>query len=471
MILSEAATTPTPRILWIELTSKCPFDCVFCTRRVRFGAGRHLDFAIFERVIADLDHPDFIGLNYSGESIYYPRILDAIRLAGSTGALTELVTAFSTISPKVLEGLVEEGLDRLAISLHTVDPEEYQRIYRYGSLDALKKRVDELLELKAKRGVQKPRLDFCFVAMNDNLDQLLPVVEYARSVGVPELSVHPIIGRHAVPFDFTRELRGMSLREEFKSDLRKAVATVKNAHPDFVVSVLNPDIELDPRLSHTPGYYSPLLPESARIHTCDQSPFESVHILAGGNVVACEVLDEVPLGNLHEQSLGEIWQSECYRKFRQKYASGQSIECRKCVWKQAYWPEPERSAITVSEGMSPQLLRGWHLHEGGAPLWGRRQAVVMLANPSRKRRLRIKGALPHATKGNSVEVACNRSRIGEIVNPLAEFKFFDEVFELPEPWESLYVELSVRATYRPSLFSTSIDSRDLGIGLYEIEVR
>jgi len=470
MILSDAVTTPTPRILWIELTSKCPFDCVFCTRRLRFGAGRHLDFEILERVIGELDHPDFIGLNYSGESIYYPRILDAIRLAASTGALTELVTAFSTISPKILQGLVEEGLDRLAVSLHTLVPQQYEKIYRYGSLDALKQRIHELLDLKARLGVQKPRLDFCFVAMSENLDQLLPVVKYAQSVGVAEVSVHPIIGRHAVPYDFTRELKGISLRDEFKNDLRETVAIVKMAYPHFAVNVLNPDIDLNPKLTHTPGYYSPLLPEGARIHTCDQSPFESAHILAGGDVVVCEVLDEISLGNLHERPLREIWHSDAYREFRRKYAAGQSPQCRTCVWKQAYWPEPESSSIKVSEGMSPQLLRGWHLHERRAPLWGRRQALAMLANPSRKRRLRIVGTLPHAAGGNSVVVTCNRNRIAEIVNSAASFKSFDKVFKLPEPWESLYVELTVKATHRPSLYSSSVDSRDLGIGLHQIEV-
>jgi MoaA/NifB/PqqE/SkfB family radical SAM enzyme len=61
----EFVTTNTPKVLWIELTSKCPFDCVFCTRKVRFGAGRNLDFEIFKRVIGELEEPDFIGLNYS----------------------------------------------------------------------------------------------------------------------------------------------------------------------------------------------------------------------------------------------------------------------------------------------------------------------------------------------------------------------------------------------------------------------
>ena len=470
MNLSDAITTPAPRTLWIELTSKCPFDCVFCTRRVRFGAGRHLDFSVFEQIISELDQPDFIGLNYSGESIYYPRLLDALRLAGQTTALTELVTAFSTISPSILEGLVQCGLDRLAVSLHTMDAEEYQRIYRYGSLDGLKRRVDDLWNLKARLGVQKPRLDFCFVAMSENLSQLAPVVEYARSVGVAELSVHPIIGRHAVPYDFSRELRGQSLRDEFKASVRSAVENARQSHAAFAINVLNPDIDPDPRLSHTPGYYSPLLPENARIHTCDQSPFESVHILATGDVVVCEVLDEVSLGNLHQQSLREIWHSERYRQFRQDYSLGKLAACKSCVWKQAYLPEPEQAAIDVAKGMSAQLLRGWHNYDGSAPLWGRRQAMLTLANPSSRRRIRIVGVLPHVPGGNSVAVSCNDRNVAEIRNDTSEFHFFDSVIKLPEAWPSLFVAMTVRNTYRPSLHSQSVDPRDLGMGLYRIEV-
>ena len=45
----DLVTAPVPKVLWIELTSKCPFDCIFCTRRMRFGAGRNLDFDIYRR--------------------------------------------------------------------------------------------------------------------------------------------------------------------------------------------------------------------------------------------------------------------------------------------------------------------------------------------------------------------------------------------------------------------------------------
>jgi len=54
----DYVTAPMPKILWIELTSKCPFDCIFCTRKSRFGAGRNLDFEIYQRVIAELESPE-----------------------------------------------------------------------------------------------------------------------------------------------------------------------------------------------------------------------------------------------------------------------------------------------------------------------------------------------------------------------------------------------------------------------------
>lgn len=468
----EYVTAPTPKILWVELTSKCPFDCVFCTRRTRFGTGRHLDFENFRRVMDELDAPDFIGLNYSGESIHYPRLAEAIHLAAATGACTEVVTALSSISPSVLREIAESGLDRLAVSLHTMDPQQYETIYKFGSLDRLKRRVDDFLKLRSSLGQATPRLDFCFVAMHDNLDQLGPVAEYARSVGAVELGVHPIIGRHLVARDFSKELAANRLRDEFKNRLRQTVASVASAQPGITLNVLNPDLDPSPRLTHTPGYFSPLLPEHARIYTCDQSPFESVHILATGHVVVCEVLDEVSMGNLEQQPLREIWQGEAYREFRRNYVAGGIAECRACVWKQAYVPAPWESAIEAADGMSPQLLRGWHAHEGNGIVWSKKQALLALSNPGGKTKIRIAGTLPAAphAENNLLQVNCNHVAIGELSNGSNDFLNFETTFALPQVWDRLYLELSTTHPYRPSLRVASADSRDLGVALRRIEV-
>jgi len=468
----EYLTAPTPKILWIELTSKCPFDCIFCTRRVRFGAGRHLDFDLFRRVIDDLDSPDFIGLNYSGESIHYPRLVEAIQLAASTGASTEVVTAFSSIGLPLLRAIVESPLDRLAISLHTMDARQYQEIYQFGSLDLLKQRVADFLNLRSASGKCTPRLDFCFVAMHDNLGQLGPVAKYAKSVGAAELSIHPIIGRHLVPHDFSRELAADRLREEFKSRLRAAVAEVRAECAGIALNVLNPDVDPTPSLSHSPGYYSPLLPPGAAIHTCDQSPFESVHILATGDVVVCEVLDEISMGNLSQQSLREIWHSAGYRAFRQKYVTGGEAKCRSCVWKQAYLAAPWTDSIEVGAGMSPQLLRGWHASEGGQVIWSKKRAILALDNPRRRTGIRLVGILPPAPDDgvNTLTIHCNHVSVGEVLNSSRDMLQVERAFSLPQAWDRLHVEIIAANPYRPSLHGPSPDSRDLGFALRRIEV-
>src|SRR5688572_13588692 len=93
---TDFMTAALPRILWIELTSKCPYDCIFCSRKMLRGAGEHMDFNLYASILGQLRNPEIIRLNYSGESAHYPRLIEAIGLAHATGAFTELVSAFSS---------------------------------------------------------------------------------------------------------------------------------------------------------------------------------------------------------------------------------------------------------------------------------------------------------------------------------------------------------------------------------------
>src|SRR5512136_779232 len=89
----EFLTAPLPTTLWVELTSKCPYDCIFCSRRTLRGDGEHMEPGIFHSLITALIEPEIIQLNYSGESAHCPYLADAIKASKATGAQTELVTA------------------------------------------------------------------------------------------------------------------------------------------------------------------------------------------------------------------------------------------------------------------------------------------------------------------------------------------------------------------------------------------
>jgi radical SAM protein with 4Fe4S-binding SPASM domain len=465
-------TAAVPKILWIELTSKCPFDCVFCSRQMRRGTGEHMGFELFCSLIRELDHPEIIRLNYSGESIHYPHLIEAIRLAKSTGAVTELVSAFGSISSQVLHGLVESGLDRLSISLHTLDPKQYETIYRLGTLNRLQEKVQELIELKQQMGTLLPILDFAFVAMSENLSQLGKVAGYASMKGVRELFIHPVLRRDAIPRDFSAELSGNRMTETFRQSLHRTVDLAREEYPAIRFVVCNPQIESENCLTSLPMPFGGELPEGARIHTCDQNPWQTVHVLVNGDVTVCEVQDKVSLGNLKRQSLSEIWQGPQYRQFRERYLHGSVAECRNCPWKVAYLPGPARSFIDAAEGMSPQLLKGWHLQNGENIVWSQQEGLLILKNGKHRSRVRLRGILPHSLQEtNCLQVECQGIPLGVIENPSRQFLSFDACFDLATtPTDFVSLKLTALEVFRPSSRSESEDHRDLGFALIRAEV-
>ena len=434
---------PLPKILWVELTSKCPFDCIFCSRRLRRGDGQHMDFGLYRSLIRQLDQPEIVRLNYSGESVHYPWLVQAIDLAKSSGATVELVSAFASISPAMLRGLAASKLGRLTVSLHTMDPVAYGRIYRFGSLDLLLARIGEFLRLRD----QKPALDFTFVAMDSNLDQLGAVAEYARQVGVQEVSVQPLVRRDPIAYDFSTELDSCNrLREAFQLRLRKAVASACARHPDIRITL--PNLEVG------------TLPDHTRIRTCEQNPWETVHILANGDLTACEVHDRRVLGNLQHNTLGEIWQGEGYRTFREHYASGRLPECRAYPWKTTHLPDRWQAG------------RGWHLPADGGILWSKQESFLVLKNSIPSGGIRIRGVLPHSLdrRPNVLEIECNGRPLGSIVNSSGHLLDFDSFLAFRgRQAEVLNLRLKTRTVLRPSQAGLNGDQRDLGFALASVE--
>jgi GT2 family glycosyltransferase len=324
-----------------------------------------------------------------------------------------------------------------------MDPVAYGRIYRFGSLDLLLARIGEFLRLRD----QKPALDFTFVAMDSNLDQLGAVAEYARQVGVQEVSVQPLVRRDPIAYDFSTELDSCNrLREAFQLRLRKAVASACARHPDIRITL--PNLEVG------------TLPDHTRIRTCEQNPWETVHILANGDLTACEVHDRRVLGNLQHNTLGEIWQGEGYRTFREHYASGRLPECRACPWKTTHLPDRWQAG------------RGWHLPADGGILWSKQESFLVLKNSIPSGGIRIRGVLPHSLdrRPNVLEIECNGRPLGSIVNSSGHLLDFDSFLAFRgRQAEVLNLRLRTRTVLRPSQAGLNGDQRDLGFALASVE--
>jgi radical SAM protein with 4Fe4S-binding SPASM domain len=323
---------PLPAEYWIELTSTCPFDCVFCSRKTVRGKGQAMNFATYQRLLSEIGHPRTIRLNYAGESMHYPHLIEAVRMAVATGAIVEMVTALASARADTLNELLETGIHDLCVSLHTLDEKRFAEIYRYGDLGKMLDRLHEISAFAKRR--PEFHFEIAFVAMARNIDELPAIAALAERLGARRLVVHPVIRRDDIPEEFAAERVDGRLTESFRQQLRDQVDRAREAVTTLPVAISSPELETD--LPAKPGAAfecAAPLPAGARIVNCHQSPFDTVHVLANGDVVTCEVRDQIPLGNLERESFREIWNGVSYRQFRKGFHAGINSHCRNCAYK------------------------------------------------------------------------------------------------------------------------------------------
>jgi radical SAM protein with 4Fe4S-binding SPASM domain len=477
-----------PRLLWIELTSRCPFDCVFCSRKSLRGPGQHMAFALYEKLTCSLIEPRIIRLNYSGESGHYPHLAKAITLAAQTGAQVELVSTIASLRVDQLESMLRAGLNRLTVSLHTLDANKFATLYRYSSLDRLLRNLEQI-ELFAPTLKQPFTLDLAFVAMANNVDELPAIAEFAVARGIHTLAVHPLIGRDPLPGVGQQELDEQGrFQVAFARRLVKAIATVKERSPQVRCQVSSPELWSYAMASGAAGTGSQrgTLPAGAQIVGCDQSPFDTVHVLANGDVVACEVTEKIVLGDLNHQSLADIWHGDLYRAFRRRHRRGVETACLNCDYKHIAAAQSSHRIDGKSRSPS-QLLQGFFDDENAPVIWTQAQARFWLRRRFGDRKLVIRGMLPPAPPGSanalSVQIRSDKTlpdqeRMGspsvpDGMTPQAVNRTPDMMpvhLQLPLNFAhtgAIVVDLRVNASYQPYARGAGEDLRELGFALIE----
>lgn len=461
-------TFPLPRVAWIELTSRCPFNCIFCTRASLRGAGQHIDFGLYRRLIAELSRPRIVRLNYAGESGHYPLLPEAVALASETGADVELVTVLASLKMERLRSALEAGLSRLTVSLHTLVPEKFERIYGFSSLGEMQERLPQVIRWRDQADL-KFTLDLAFVAMQDNLHELPSIACFAASQRIPILAVHPLIGRDPLPLGAAAEHRpDGTLLPAFRDQIFETVQAARRIAPEVEIQLSSHEITvpraLDARAQPWPGE----LPPGARIGGCDQSPFDSIHVLSDGRVVACEVTEHKTLGDLNRTSLVEIWNGAAYREFRQRHLDGDENDCRQCIYKTAYEPAAAQSCLAAANLPEAQLLRGWHADDGSGLRWSSAQAALGLARARRHRRMHLQGVLAPQRPGRAAFAV----RIDGTCVYRQEHVSAGEVdLWLPIPSENpvVVIELDCAGAASPAALNAGPDVRELGFALVRVE--
>ena len=339
------------RKLYIEASSRCNLACKMCFRHSwvgeRFG---DLDPAVFARLMDDpvLSGTETVFFGGMGEPLVHPAIANMVALASARGKKVELVTNGTLLTAGKARELLNAGVSRIWVSIDELY-ENYGKIQIGSDFNLVLGNLEAFNALRAGIGV---RLGMTAVVMRDNIASLRRIREFAEHFGADDLNLSHIIPNRAE--DIEQALWPMCDVAAIKAVTDKIGYTWRfegfdlgTEIPMFKFSrryrdLLFPD---EKSLQEAELFSWKGKPVTRRTNWCRFIEEGHCFIRWDGDVSPCMGLLHTAdtylndhkrriwhysFGNVHEQSLGEIWNSEEYLAFRQRVHEFHYAPCLFC---------------------------------------------------------------------------------------------------------------------------------------------
>lgn len=296
-----------PSSIFIEITNRCNLKCPMCPRKYLTRRLMHMDFLLFKKLINEISPFDsqgllsLVGLHLFGEPLLHPRFLDMLKYAGEKLSRvcqnhdklnpTMSGLGFSTnavfLTPEKATGILHSNTTLVGLSLDGATKKSYGRMRRGSSFEKVIENIEYLLREKRSLGREYP---------------FLAIQIIKTKITVKEI-------------------------EDFRTRWSRAIRSVPGSsifikpYTDWAGQVSEPSF-----WEKRKGifFYRP----------CG-SLWNTLVIYADGSVSVCcyDVNGKLKIGNVMEQSLKEIWNSQALGRLRNILLSGgaSNIEmCRNC---------------------------------------------------------------------------------------------------------------------------------------------
>lgn len=185
----------------ISVTELCNLRCRYCMPEDGIEKRRHEEMMTAEETIDAVKAAVSLGINKiritGGEPLVKRGIVDLCRHIADIAGVEELcITTNGILLPEFGSALKEAGVDRVNISLDTLDPEKYRYITRKGNLaDALKG-----IEAAFDAGFEKIKINTVLMGgFNDNEIEDFVKLTIDRHLEVRFIELMPIGG--GIEFD------------------------------------------------------------------------------------------------------------------------------------------------------------------------------------------------------------------------------------------------------------------------------
>ena len=137
--------------LRVSVTDRCNYRCSYCMPEEGVALGTHREFLTFEEITRLIRLFSELGTRRvrltGGEPLVRRNVIDLVKMVGSLPAITDLsISTNGHLLERFALSLKNAGVQRVNISLDSIDPENFARITRGGDLNAVIRGIEAALD-------------------------------------------------------------------------------------------------------------------------------------------------------------------------------------------------------------------------------------------------------------------------------------------------------------------------------------
>ena len=297
----------------VEVTYRCPLNCVHCSSDARPSNMLEMPLDDCLRVLREAACLGAKEVAFSGgEPFCWPHLPDAVATAVQLGLMTTVYTAGNVDGfAEIAQRLHDLGVERFVFSVFGGNAISHERVTRVaGSLERTKQAIRDAHKIGLKTELH-------FVPMATNYRELRDVAEIARRCGASVISVLRLVpqGRAAL-------LSGRALNRVQNLELRRMIEEIRRS--GLTVRVGSPYNFL--MLNDNPGCWAAIdrviVGPDLHIYPCDAFKRINAKDLVGTDRWSC----------LRQSGLAECWTKSPYLEAIREYLMTDFEDpCRSCT--------------------------------------------------------------------------------------------------------------------------------------------
>ena len=282
--------------LRISLTDKCNLRCRYCMPEEGVCKRSHHEMINENEVVTAVEVAASLGIRKirltGGEPLVKKNIVSICRKVAAVEGIKEVcLTTNGILLPKLGKELRAAGVNRLNLSLDTLDPEKYAHITRIGKLEAFQAGLHAALEA----GFDKVKINAVLIGgFND--DEIVPLAELTR--------------KYPVDMRFI-ELMPIQDHDEFGPDAYVPYSRVLDMLPEAEAVAHDGGVAKLYRLPGAQGNIGLISPISA--HFCGDC--NRMRLTADGKLKPClHAPDEYSIKGLNKEEMKAVFEKAIWDK-------------------------------------------------------------------------------------------------------------------------------------------------------------